>query len=244
MKHLFLLMLSMALFIQIHAQTVVQITAYETQVPTSDFVGLENVKVLKGQNDIYHYYIDSYTGDGQDVIQQAREAGYEYAMIVNLADYKNCCNIRSAPRAPSSQDRINKLKSIFFGFDKSSLRPESKHQLDLLYQILRDHPEYNTELRAHTDAKGSEEYNRALSQRRVDSAKNYLLAKGISSSRISTNTYGEGTPIAKNDLNGADTEEGRQLNRRVELLVVNSSGSILNGVVEEIEVPDYLKNRH
>ncbi len=249
MKNFILSMILFGSFQTLYAQIVVQVAAFETSVQISTyFEGLDGVYLSKDQNDIHHYYIGGFSSeaDAASQVQKAVDLGFTNAYVVDLSRYGNCtCNVvrRPVPVIVDSGEKIRNLKSIFFGFDKSDLRSESRVQLDLLYEILIENPTYSTELRAHTDAKGSIEYNRALSQRRADSAKNYLISKGISSSRISTNTYGENTPIAKNELNGSDTEEGRQLNRRVELLVKDGSGRILNGIVEEIEVPDHLKNR-
>ncbi|MEO1437781.1 MAG: OmpA family protein, partial [Bacteroidota bacterium] len=134
----------------------------------------------------------------------------------------------------------NYLESIFFDFDQSFLRPKSKSELDKLYDVLMENPTYTTELRAHTDAKGSNEYNVALSQRRADAAKSYLLNRGIPASRVSTKIYGETDPIAKNESNGSDSPQGRQFNRRVQLIVLNASGSEVR-IVRDINVPGGLR---
>ena len=67
----------------------------------------------------------------------------------------------------------------------------------------------------HTDSKGTNEYNQALSERRANSVSTYLLAQGIVEARIESVGFGEGTPIADNS-----TAEGRSLNRRVELSLI------------------------
>jgi outer membrane protein OmpA-like peptidoglycan-associated protein len=82
-----------------------------------------------------------------------------------------------------------------------------------------------------------------LSLRRANAAKAYLQKQGIAASRIKVSQFGEDDPIAKNELaGGRDTEEGRQLNRRVDLLVIDANGTVLNGIKEEINVPSDLKN--
>lgn len=226
------------------AQKAVQVLGTDKQVSLSVFKDLQGVYQTIDNNQIYRYYIDiSSEADAADVISKANAAGFSNAFYRDLGILPPCCNVYTPPPPPPVVDtKIRTLKSIFFDFDKSFLRPASKAELQTLLDILRENPSYKAGLRAHTDAKGSIEYNRALSQRRVDSAKNYLLSRGIDASRISTSTYGEDSPIAKNEKNGADTPEGRQLNRRVELLVLDASGSILNGVVEDIYVPDGLRN--
>ena len=101
--------------------------------------------------------------------------------------------------------------------------------------------QYNVELSAHTDAKGSFSYNDALSNRGANAAKNYQMSNGIPEDRIKLSTFGENFPIEKNELNdGVDTPTGRQFNRRVELMVYNPNGAV-SSLVEEIDVPLALK---
>ena len=83
--------------------------------------------------------------------------------------------------------------------------------------MLENKPNYIVEIQAHTDSKGSQEYNEKLSERRAESAKRYLVKRGIAKDRIRTTWFGEINPVAKNELEGGtDTEQGRQFNRRVE----------------------------
>lgn len=109
------------------------------------------------------------------------------------------------------------LKNIFFDFDKATLRPESFNELDRLVQLLTENPTIKVEISAHTDSKGSDDYNMKLSQRRAESVVNYLISKGITSDRLVAKGYGETKPIDTND-----TEEGRQNNRRVEFKILSS----------------------
>lgn len=92
---------------------------------------------------------------------------------------------------------INKpqvVENIFYDFDKATLRPESKTALDEMAQMLRDNPHVTIELAAHTDRKGSEEYNMRLSERRAKSVIDYLIAAGIDPQRLSPKGYGESVP--------------------------------------------------
>ncbi len=133
------------------------------------------------------------------------------------------------------------LHWIFFDFNRADLRTASRVELDKMASILKEHPEMTGLLRAHTDWKGSDVYNIQLSQRRADAAKRYLVAQGIEGSRVATEISGEQDPIAKNEESGKDTEQGRQFNRRVELLVKGGDGKTL--VVESLppDVPTELK---
>lgn len=151
----------------------------------------------------------------------------------------------TAPRVDTAMKEAvpvatEKIKSIFFDFDKSDLTSQATADLDRVVAVLNTNPEYKVKLNAYTDAKGSDVYNAALSRRRAAAAKNYLESKGIKSSRIQTSTFGEKDPIAKNTLaDGSDTEEGRRFNRRVEISVLKDG--VKTGIVEEIEVPAELK---
>lgn len=108
-----------------------------------------------------------------------------------------------------------KLNNIYFDFDRYELKPESFSELDRIFKFLTDNLEVRIEISAHTDSKGSDEYNLNLSQKRAESVVNYLVSKGIVSSRLIAKGYGESMPVADNE-----TEEGRSLNRRVEMKII------------------------
>ena len=103
---------------------------------------------------------------------------------------------------------------ILFDFDKATLRPASEVELQKLAVILDKYPDTNILLEGHTDAKGTEEYNLNLSRERSQSVANYLAVQGVTPTRFTIMGYGESQPVATND-----TEEGRQLNRRVEVAI-------------------------
>ncbi len=106
---------------------------------------------------------------------------------------------------------------ILFAFDSSDLRPQARENLNKLAEILNRDTDTNLLIVGHTDWIGSETYNLGLSMRRARSAANYLIAQGISGNRIEVEGRGEYEPIATNE-----TEEGRQLNRRVEVAIFAS----------------------
>lgn len=111
------------------------------------------------------------------------------------------------------------LKNIFFDLGKATLRPESKTELDKLYEILK-FSEIEIELGGHTDSIGTDEDNQKLSQERVNAVKSYLVEKGISEKRLVAVGYGEKQPVAPNA-----TPEGRQMNRRVEVKILRLDAS-------------------
>jgi len=113
------------------------------------------------------------------------------------------------------------LKDVLYEFNKATLTEDSKGKLDYLYTILVDNPTINIELSAHTDSKGTDAYNLDLSDRRAKSCVDYLISKGISTSRMRARGYGESQPVAPNQLaNGKDNPDGRALNRRTEFKVI------------------------
>lgn len=86
------------------------------------------------------------------------------------------------------------IENIFYDFDKSTLRPESKKALDEMIKMLNDNPNITIELGAHTDRKGSVQYNEKLAQRRAQSVVDYLIAGGIDSRRLEAKGYGKSVP--------------------------------------------------
>ena len=137
------------------------------------------------------------------------------------------------------------IENIFYDFDKATLRPESQKALDEMIKMLNDNPNVTIELGAHTDRKGSDQYNERLAQRRAQSVVDYLIAGGIEKERLEAKGYGESVPkvinkkMAKNYdfLNEEDvlTEEfiltltpeqqeiADQINRRTEFKVLRTN---------------------
>jgi outer membrane protein OmpA-like peptidoglycan-associated protein len=106
---------------------------------------------------------------------------------------------------------------------------------------MQKNPTHQVEILAHTDARGTQKYNNALSMRRAVETQNYLTKHGIKRTKIIKNPLGESTPIALNELaTGEDTIVGRQLNRRVEFKILDKSGKVLT-VVDKIRVPKQIQ---
>ena len=90
------------------------------------------------------------------------------------------------------------IDNIFYDFDKATLRPESKKALDEMIKMLNDNPNVTIELGAHTDRKGTDQYNERLAQRRAQSVVDYLIAGGIEAARLEAKGYGESVPKTNN----------------------------------------------
>jgi OOP family OmpA-OmpF porin len=107
------------------------------------------------------------------------------------------------------------LRGIKFGSDTAYIEPASAGTLEAVAERLRENPQVRVRIEGHTDASASEEHNLELSKERADAVKRILVGFGVGPERIDTVGLGESQPIASND-----TSEGRALNRRVELDVL------------------------
>ena len=138
------------------------------------------------------------------------------------------------------------IENIFYDFDKATLRPESATALDKLVDLLNENPNVTIELSAHTDSRGSDQYNEGLSQRRAESVVNYLIEHGIAADRLTPKGYGESKPktikrklterydwlkaddvLTEEFINSLKDEEKQeichQLNRRTEFIVLRTT---------------------
>lgn len=111
------------------------------------------------------------------------------------------------------------LENIYYDFDKWDIRPDAAVELNKLVKILNDNPNIEIEMGSHTDARGSDQYNMVLSDKRAMAAVKYLISQGIDSSRLTFKGYGEKVHMngCKNDV--PCTEEEHQKNRRTEFKV-------------------------
>ena len=109
-----------------------------------------------------------------------------------------------------------------FDYDKSNLKREFTSELDKVVDFLKNaNKKAKIEVAGHSDSKGSDPYNLALSKRRANAVAAYLTSKGINKSRIKAIGYGESKPVAANENpDGSDNAEGRAQNRRTEIIVV------------------------
>jgi outer membrane protein OmpA-like peptidoglycan-associated protein len=121
---------------------------------------------------------------------------------------------------PTPRGLVLTLGDVLFDTGKAQLNPGSSRKLDQLAQFLADHPERRVQIDGFTDSIGTDSYNQDLSQRRADAVKSSLMTRGIDSSRIGSQGYGKDFPVANNTDSG-----GRQLNRRVEVVIGADSGA-------------------
>jgi outer membrane protein OmpA-like peptidoglycan-associated protein len=110
--------------------------------------------------------------------------------------------------------KITFSSGILFDTNKSDLRPASLTEIDKMTEVLKKYPDTNVLVEGHTDATGSDAINQPLSERRAQAVGAATVARGIASSRVTTQGYGSSQPIADNS-----TEAGKQANRRVEVAI-------------------------
>ena len=122
----------------------------------------------------------------------------------------------------SERGLVITLGDVLFDINQSELRSGAEHTIDKLAAFLAEYPTRNALIEGFTDSTGTVEYNQGLSERRADAVRNALVARGIDSSRLKTRGYGVDFPVASNE-----TAAGRQRNRRVEVIISDEDGHIL-----------------
>lgn len=110
--------------------------------------------------------------------------------------------------------QLNFKGDVVFALNSTEIQPGAYDELARVARVLNQYPQTTIVVAGHTDSSGSDAYNQQLSERRAGSARDVLIGQGVSPARVSTVGYGEQRPIASNA-----TPEGRQLNRRVEIII-------------------------
>lgn len=196
-------------------------------VKTGKVLGGATVAILDDRNNI----IQTTTADANGVASYNVDCDRAYVIQASQDGYLQ----NSFPVAKSKERVVNiaadlvpvetlivgdevKLNEIYFEYDKSNITPEGAAELDKLVQVMKAKPQMVIMAKAHTDNRGSAEYNLALSDRRARATVQYVLTKGIDAARISGQGYGENEP--KVNCGENCTEEQHAQNRRIEFLIV------------------------
>ncbi len=163
---------------------------------------------------------------------QVVEAGKEYAISTSISGYTIASDRIKTDKTESGTERVANLKlfppveggefvlrNIYFGFDKVDLRNQSVEELNKLVKIMNENSSLKIQLGGHTDVRGPDWYNLALSKRRAKIVKEYLVQKNINANRILTKGYGETMPEVSEDeisklSSKAEINEAHQQNRR------------------------------
>ncbi len=120
----------------------------------------------------------------------------------------------------TGRQQLKDVGNIYFDFDKSTIKPESEPTLDKVVAIMEKYPSINIEIGSHADARGTDAYNMALSQRRAESTLEYLVNHGIDRSRLTAKGYGESMPLNDCTKPTCCTEAQYAKNRRSEFTIV------------------------
>jgi outer membrane protein OmpA-like peptidoglycan-associated protein len=149
----------------------------------------------------------------QDLVFQVLDLAFK---VENLGGAVQSLQVKET----ALETRIELPSDILFDFDKADIRPAAAAALKQVGDLLRTSARGTVRIEGHTDAKGSDSYNMRLSQRRAQSVQKWLVEReGLRDMRFATHGFGESKPIAPNSKpDGTDDPEGRQKNRRVEIV--------------------------
>jgi outer membrane protein OmpA-like peptidoglycan-associated protein len=124
---------------------------------------------------------------------------------------------------PTPRGLVMTLGDVLFDTGRAELKSGAGRKMDQLGQFLVEHTDRRVQIDGFTDSVGTDSYNEDLSQRRADSVKTALINRGVQPSRIGTEGYGKAYPVANNNDSG-----GRQLNRRVEVVIGGNNGTAIS----------------
>jgi outer membrane protein OmpA-like peptidoglycan-associated protein len=157
---------------------------------------------------------DQAAQDAAQAAQVAAQATQEAARLQAEVDQLKA--------TPTPRGLVLTLGDVLFNTGRAELNPGAGRTLDQLAQFLNEHKDRRVEVDGFTDSVGTDAYNEDLSQRRADAVKSALMFRGIDAARIGTIGYGKAYPVANNNDSG-----GRQLNRRVEVIIGGNDGSVI-----------------
>jgi outer membrane protein OmpA-like peptidoglycan-associated protein len=173
-----------------------------------------------------------YNTNEQGLIKRQLKAHSNYRAISDIDGYMNESVSFSTDKVPfgtiKKTIKVEKvvvgqkftLENIYYDFNKWDILPESEIELDKLVKVMNDNSSWKVELGSHTDSRGSDKYNLRLSQKRSDSAVDYIISKGIDKNRITAKGYGE-TQLVNKCKNGIKcSDEEHRKNRRTEFKIL------------------------
>jgi outer membrane protein OmpA-like peptidoglycan-associated protein len=152
---------------------------------------------------------------------QAKDAALNERDQANQDAARAQAELEALKAQPTPRGSVITMGDVLFDTGRAELKPGAGRKLDQLAQFLMEHPERRIQIDGFTDSVGTDSYNEALSQRRADAVKEALLFRGVDATRVSTEGYGKAYPVANNSDSG-----GRQLNRRVEVVIGNTNAPI------------------
>lgn len=156
-----------------------------------------------------------------DAARQSTLDAQEQTRAAELRNRQLEERVKELNAKPTPRGWVVTFGDVLFGTGQAQLKPGSARNIDKLADVLQSYPQRNVLIEGFTDSTGSEDTNLALSQRRSAAVREALIDKGVNPGRISTRGYGESYPVA-----GNTSASGRQLNRRVEIILSDDTGVI------------------
>ncbi len=152
----------------------------------------------------------------QKIAEAQAQAQKDQALISQQQARLEALNAKKTARG-----MVITLGNVLFSTDKARLSSGGIRNVEKLGQFLQQYPKYNVLIEGYTDSTGSDELNQELSKRRADAVRSVLVDMGINSDRVTARGYGKEFPVATNK-----TAAGRQLNRRVEIVLSDENGNL------------------
>jgi outer membrane protein OmpA-like peptidoglycan-associated protein len=195
----------------------------------------DNARVAAGQAERDSIVLAARTNQVDSANRAAVEANRAANVANRATDEANNARDQASENAARLQAEVDALKAkptdrglvltlgdVLFETGSSTLSSGAGRNMDRLVQFLTDHPERLVQIDGFTDSVGTDSFNQDLSQHRADAVRYQLVSRGISSRRIGTQGYGKAYPVASNAESG-----GRQLNRRVEVVIGADNGTAI-----------------
>ncbi len=186
----------------------------ETKTMTTDNTGQYEMEIYPGTEYTVKAEKEGYDADEYTFSTTDMPANTEKTRNLVLKNGEFICNIE--------------FYNIYFDFDRANIRQDASSDLQKMYEILEGSDRLRVEVAAHTDCRGTEEYNMDLSQRRAQSTVDWLVEKGIDVSRIIPKGYGETELKNECTCDGAECDDAKhQANRRVEFKLINEDNVVI-----------------
>lgn len=186
-------------------------------------------EVARAQEDRNRILMETRSREAHNAQAQAENARSEaQAAQAQLANAQQ--QLADLQAKQTDRGMVVTLGDVLFDTGQASLKPGADLTLNRLATYLNANPQTKIIIEGHTDSRGSDEYNEALSRRRAEAVAASLTSRGVSPSQFQTLGRGKGYPVASND-----TAAGRQQNRRVEIVFSDSSGRFAQGASQASE---------
>jgi outer membrane protein OmpA-like peptidoglycan-associated protein len=185
----------------------------------------DDARVAAGQIERDQIMLAARTHEADNAKQSAANARAAADVALNQRDQaaeetaRVQAELDALKATPTPRGMVMTLGDVLFDTGRAELKSGATRKIDQLAQFLMEHPDRRVQIEGFTDSVGTDSYNEDLSQRRADAVKAALINRGIEPSRIGTEGFGKAYPVANNNDSG-----GRQLNRRVEVVIGASNG--------------------